>query len=358
MTKRRSRTILGGVMAACLPSLVGAQEPLVERFRIGSVNGLGPDAFERVIAAAVSGDGRLYVADSQSRRITVWSLEGEHLGGFGRAGEGPGEFGFPLAGVAVVDSTVVVVDQSTVHRFDRNGSYVTRAPAATVTRVSLLVEVSAGGASVAVFTREAEGGRQYWRAYPVGADAALGDVLAEWQHEPLALSARGDQVWWANSRFGVVASIPGGYALDVGNSGRSVSLDPARSLLTRASFERQMEMQRERCEGYGVQTAECLRALDAAFDEAEGRIGNPAPAVGRLVAAGDGRVAVARVDLSDDPFTSFTDHIEVVDLVSGSSRMHRLPEEVDLLAVRGEWIVGRVPDAFEVDFVVGFAPAR
>ncbi|MXW16007.1 MAG: hypothetical protein F4123_04175 [Gemmatimonadetes bacterium] len=71
---------------------------LVEVLRIGSLDDTC-DAFGRIMSLAVDGDGRIYVADSQSSEIRVFSPEGECVRTFGRSGEGPGEFSL-LAGIA------------------------------------------------------------------------------------------------------------------------------------------------------------------------------------------------------------------------------------------------------------------
>lgn len=97
----RVDTLEGGRIVVSNPDLplAGPEEAptLVEVLRIGSLDDTC-DAFGNVMALAVDGDGRIYVADSQAKEIRVFSPEGECARTFGRSGEGPGEFRL-LAGI-------------------------------------------------------------------------------------------------------------------------------------------------------------------------------------------------------------------------------------------------------------------
>lgn len=68
---------------------------LRERFRIGTMDGDGPDVFGSLADIELGAEGELYVLDSQASEIRVFGPDGEHLRTFGRAGQGPGELARP-----------------------------------------------------------------------------------------------------------------------------------------------------------------------------------------------------------------------------------------------------------------------
>jgi hypothetical protein len=70
-----------------------------ERFRIGALEGDGPDVFGNITDVELGTEGGLYVLDGQASEIRVFGPDGEHLRTFGRAGQGPGELSRP-AGMA------------------------------------------------------------------------------------------------------------------------------------------------------------------------------------------------------------------------------------------------------------------
>lgn len=71
-------------------------------------------------------DGRIYVADAQSRDIRVFDRKGRFLFRFGRSGEGPGEFAAIDALAHAPDGTLLARDPQLfrVTRFDAEGQYV------------------------------------------------------------------------------------------------------------------------------------------------------------------------------------------------------------------------------------------
>ncbi len=75
-----------------------------------------------VIDAAVL-DGNWFVLDGRGRQVHRISPEGELLHTFGRAGSGPGEFGFAEAIVAHGDS-IMVVDDGILHVFSPGGEHI------------------------------------------------------------------------------------------------------------------------------------------------------------------------------------------------------------------------------------------
>lgn len=68
---------------------------LREDFRLGKIEGDGPEVFGRITDFEVDRAGRLYVLDGQAKEVRVFDGGGRHVRTFGRAGEGPGEFGRP-----------------------------------------------------------------------------------------------------------------------------------------------------------------------------------------------------------------------------------------------------------------------
>jgi len=84
---------------------------LVEVVRLGSLDG-PHDAFGRVMDVALSGSGRILVADDQNVNVVVFDPNGRYVGTIGRKGQGPGEFIMPWKVVADADDSVFVWDAS------------------------------------------------------------------------------------------------------------------------------------------------------------------------------------------------------------------------------------------------------
>lgn len=81
-----------------------------EVYRIGSLTGEDWEQFGSVRRVAFNDAGQLYVFDGQADRIVVVGPAGEYLRGFGRRGEGPGEFRNAVAVAVFRDGRVVVAD--------------------------------------------------------------------------------------------------------------------------------------------------------------------------------------------------------------------------------------------------------
>jgi hypothetical protein len=83
------------------------QLELTELFRVGSLNG-ADDSFGRVMSAALSPSGRLFIADDQQRTVIAFDARGRFVKKLGRQGSGPGEFQQPwLVAVDPHDSVFV-----------------------------------------------------------------------------------------------------------------------------------------------------------------------------------------------------------------------------------------------------------
>lgn len=73
---------------------------LLERLRIGSLDGDGPDVFGQIVDLALGADGSVMVLDAQAEEVRVFGPEGTFLRALGGSGEGPGELSRP-AGMAL-----------------------------------------------------------------------------------------------------------------------------------------------------------------------------------------------------------------------------------------------------------------
>jgi len=60
-------------------------------------------------AVAVSDTGKVFLFDRDENRILMYAGNGEKLGSFGRKGQGPGEFNYPM-GIRIVDGHIFVLD--------------------------------------------------------------------------------------------------------------------------------------------------------------------------------------------------------------------------------------------------------
>ncbi len=68
-----------------------------------------PDEFGGVTAVALGPGGTVFVADAVNSEIRVFGLDGSHIRTFGRAGEGPGEFG-NIYSIAWVGDRLLTLD--------------------------------------------------------------------------------------------------------------------------------------------------------------------------------------------------------------------------------------------------------
>jgi len=89
----------------------GSEADLVPEVEIGVLEGDPRYMLGNVISLAVDDDGRIFAMDRQALTLRVYGPDGSHLGDWGRDGGGPGEFGQPDGGLAVLsDGRVVVRD--------------------------------------------------------------------------------------------------------------------------------------------------------------------------------------------------------------------------------------------------------
>ncbi len=92
----------------------------------GKGNGTGDGQFIWAVAMALDSQNRLHITDEHSNRVTSYSLSGDYLSHWGKAGSGDGELNGP-AGIAFDSSdNVFVVDQhnSRVQKFTVDGKFI------------------------------------------------------------------------------------------------------------------------------------------------------------------------------------------------------------------------------------------
>ena len=77
---------------------------------------------------AIDDEGRIYILDSEARKVFVWNGRGHFINHFGGEGNGPGEFAFPrprYTYITLLNNQVVVCDgkKREFHLFERNGTF-------------------------------------------------------------------------------------------------------------------------------------------------------------------------------------------------------------------------------------------
>lgn len=131
---------LGGALLSCLlmPGGVGAQEVIAltgedrwleaefeELYRIGTPGGEDWEQFGMLADVDFARGGDLYVLDMQTARLFVVGTDGRLVMELGGKGEGPGEFGYPVATAVLTDRRAVVGDLSRrgYHMFGSDGQF-------------------------------------------------------------------------------------------------------------------------------------------------------------------------------------------------------------------------------------------
>jgi hypothetical protein len=108
------------------PVMVEAQD----LYSVGSLAGEEWETFSMVSGVAFDGAGNLYILDTQNYRVVKVDHEGNFLSEMGRGGDGPGEFGMPLAFSVTQDGEVRVYDlgKQGFALFNPDGSFKTTVP--------------------------------------------------------------------------------------------------------------------------------------------------------------------------------------------------------------------------------------
>ena len=103
----------------------GGEGQLVEELSIGVDIGDEPYLFGAITAAWATED-RIYIVDSQVPAVRAFDLEGNYLFDIGNQGQGPGEYGQPVAMAVTGDGRILVTDVQGGHLniFDSEGNAV------------------------------------------------------------------------------------------------------------------------------------------------------------------------------------------------------------------------------------------
>ncbi len=176
---------------------------LTELYRVGAVEGEGPEVFGQVWDVEIDDTGRLYVLDRLEKEVRVCDDSGSFGLAFGREGEGPGEFENPfgLAWDSAGSLWVVDVRLARYSAFDAQGRHLRE------------YRRSVGGYSWPWPGRFGSDGRLYERSYARGADHLLafvpGEELTAVDSFPLVLP-ESEGAWNLQDErgFGAIVGIP------------------------------------------------------------------------------------------------------------------------------------------------------
>ena len=101
------------------------QADFQELYRLGTLGGEEWEQFGMLFDVDFAPGGDLYVLDMQTARLFVVGTDGRLVTELGGKGDGPGEFGYPVATAVMTDGRVVVGDLSRrgYHMFDQDGEF-------------------------------------------------------------------------------------------------------------------------------------------------------------------------------------------------------------------------------------------
>jgi len=96
--------------------------------KIGELEAKDPDyQFVRPISVAEDGQGNLFILDDKDGCIKKFGPDRKFLLRFGRKGQGPGEFAYPMIVIAAANGQLIVSTMSAeFHVFDNEGAYLKR----------------------------------------------------------------------------------------------------------------------------------------------------------------------------------------------------------------------------------------
>ena len=89
-------------------------------------SGSGDGEFNDALGIAVSPNGELFVADEENHRVQVLDRNGTYKRKFGSQGSAPGQLSYPKDLVCLPDGTLVVGDNSYLHYFQPDGTFIKR----------------------------------------------------------------------------------------------------------------------------------------------------------------------------------------------------------------------------------------
>lgn len=123
-------TLAGGVVRVANPEQGswegGKPWRAVEAFRVGSMDGGGPEMLAAPVDYEVDPLGRVYILEAQAMEVRVFDSAGRHVRTFGRQGGGPGELAQPAGMTWGPDGQLWIVDPGNARYsvFDTTGAFV------------------------------------------------------------------------------------------------------------------------------------------------------------------------------------------------------------------------------------------
>jgi len=337
---------------------------LVEIGRIGSIDGASAQ-LSRVSSVYVDQSAdEIFVADGIDRSIRVFDRDGQLLRQWGRAGEGPGEFeGAPR--LTLGRDSVLVIDGTRYHFFDRDGTHLVTGRLESDYRVSVGEDVWAQPDGWAVSFREVEPGvtgpNPYRTWYQLSPESGVANRLHRVKHpggEPSGLLSY------------VPTAVPGGHVLveadtaayelqiieSDGAVGPRLAFDvPAVPMPTDVEgLAREAVL--EQC----AESASPVQCEVVATRSLEEQASRPRPAVrpipGVIIASRDSLAMIQRADLEANPFAPGDETI--YDLVHlRGERLGTYEVEPNFIPhwFGGGELWGVVLGEFDVPYVVGFS---
>ena len=158
-----------------------------EVFRIGAVEGEPWEIFSTLAKVEFDAHGNLYLFDAvigtftpEGLRVLVFSAAGEYVREFGRMGEGPGEFNWPIGYAVMRDGTTVVNDarHDAYQLFDPTGTFIRMVR--TPDELGMTSEIQRDPRGGAVLTESSAmnmGSGTRWTTRPVLRFSLAGDVV-------------------------------------------------------------------------------------------------------------------------------------------------------------------------------------
>jgi sugar lactone lactonase YvrE len=103
-------------------------KPIAELESIRQIGELEPEdenyMFNKPISAAEDGDGNIFILDADDYCVKKFNADGKYVSRFGRQGQGPGEFQYPMMIDCRNQRLLVTSMASVYHLFDLNGRYI------------------------------------------------------------------------------------------------------------------------------------------------------------------------------------------------------------------------------------------
>ncbi|HET6463678.1 MAG TPA: 6-bladed beta-propeller [Candidatus Krumholzibacteria bacterium] len=115
---------MGSAMPAHSTAPAAKMIQLKELWHVGGDSDAEGEAFGSIYDLTVDADGNVYILDGQAVEVRMFSRDGAYIRAFGREGEGPGEFRYPMGVVMLPDKRMAVYQSSPPRlvAFDRNGN--------------------------------------------------------------------------------------------------------------------------------------------------------------------------------------------------------------------------------------------